>query len=1033
MTAFAIDRPRVTIAAVVLLVFGGSHAYLALPRDEDPGFTVRQAMVVTHWPGASPVRIEQLVTDPLEKAIQEIPELDFVESESRTGVSAITVHVQVAYTDLRPVWDNLRRKVERAALTLPEGVLGPFVDDEFGDVFGIVIGLTGEGLSYRELKDIADEVRDELLHLDDVAKVVIHGAQEERIFVEYAHGRLAELGLSPLQLRAMLEAQNIVIPGGNIRVDDRRIALEPTGNFASLEDLRRTVIHVPGRPELLYLGDVAEVRRGYADPPGQLVHASGERALALAVSMRSGGNILALGGAVRETLARLEAHYPIGVEFSEIQFQPEAVRAKVNSFLWNLAQAVTLVALVMLLFLGPRTGLIVATLVPLVMLAAFLLMHLLGIGINQVSLAALIIALGMLVDNGIVVAESALVQMRAGKAARAAAIDSARELRWPLLTASLCTTAAFLPFFLAASEAGEYTGALFSVVAITLLSSWVLALTVIPAWCTLFLRVRPEARETSYGTRPYRAYRAVLLFLLRRPRRTAAAAASLLALAVLGLGLVPDMFFPPNERETFTVELELPPGTAIEETVAAAGRSEALLRERYAAGLFDAPAHPGAGITNWGAFIGAGAPRFILTYAPAAPNPEYAIFVVNASDRAVIDALAPRIAADLSDMLPGTAVTAKPLELGPPVGKPLQIRVSGRDEETLFRYVAAVRELLEASPYARDIDDDWGPRTMKLLVTIDQPRARRAGVTSQDIALSLQTHLSGFATTEFREGSTLIPVVMRSAGAARDDIGKLESIQVFAQQTGQTAPLRQVADISPEWQSAKVLRRDRLKTVTLEADLAHGVTIRQAVAGLRPELDALQARWPLGYAYAFGGEHEESRKAQQSIYDQLPLAGLVIVLLLILQFNSYRRPLIVLLIVPMGLIGVTAGLLAVPGMYFGFMTLLGVVALSGIVINNVVVLLDRIRIEQEEMGRAPDQAVVHAAQQRLRPIFLTTATTAIGLLPLYRGGGPLFEPMAVAIIFGLLFATLLTLGLAPVLYALFFRVRFADFVYRGTP
>jgi multidrug efflux pump subunit AcrB len=1030
MTRFAITRQRVTIAAVVFIMAAGLQSYFSVSRDEDPGFTIRQALVLTYWPGASPERVENLITDPLEKAIQEIPELDYLKSESKTGLSVLYVNIKVQYFDLQPIWDLLRRKTDRAARTLPEGVIGPFVNDEFGDVFGIVLGLRGEGFDYRELKDVADDVRDRLLFLPDAAKVEIHGAQEERIFVEYNNARLAELGLSPLLLRSMLEAQNIVIPGGEIRLDAERITLEPTGNFESVDDLKRTVLSTPMTGELFFLEDVAHIFRGYVDPPSSVVHSNGETALALAVSMRKGGNILELGAQVKACILELNEHYPIGIDFDIIQFQPEAVDSKVQSFVVNLLEAMGLVALVMLIFLGLRTGLVVATLVPMVVLLTFTFIELLDIGINQVSLAALIIALGMLVDNGIVISESILVQMQGGKDVKEAAIDSARELRWPLLTASLATSSAFLPFYLAESEAGEYTGSLFTVVSITLLSSWCLALTVIPVLCVLFLK--PKKRDFAlYESRFYRLYRRILITLLRHRAPMLAVIILLFVAAVYGFSYVPKMFFPPNERPSFLVELYLPTGTAIEETLQVTQQVEDLLDRKYRAAHFRGGESGTEGVVSWGAFIGAGAPRFLLTYTPSPPTPEYAILVVNASTRAVIDEIVPLLEEEIAEQSPNVKPRVRPLELGPPVGYAIQIRISGQDPDRLFQIVDSVKLLLQETPGTKNIDDDWGSRTKKLLVHIDQPRARRAGVTSQDIALSLQTHLSGFGTTEYREGDTLIPVVLRAEGADREDIGKLESINVYVQRTGQSVPLKQVADIELVWQPAKILRRDRMKTVTVQADLAEGLTPSETLKALTPALEELRSGWELGYGYAFGGEVEESAESQQSIVEKLPLSGLVIVLLLVLMFDSYRRPIIILITIPLAMIGVSVGLLVVPNMYFGFMTLLGIVSLSGIVINNAVVLLDRIRIEEEELGRERRDAIVHAAQQRLRPIFLTTATTVMGLVPLYLGGGPMFQPMAVTIMFGLLFATLLTLGVVPVLYSIFFRASFKGYIYAG--
>ena len=1022
LTRAAIEKNRITAVALLLVLAGGLSAYRGLSRAEDPGFTIRAAQVLTRFPGASPERIERLITDPIEEAIQELPEIDFIASTSKTGVSIVMVNVREEFDDMRPIWDDLRRKVERAAPDLPAGVIGPQVNDEFGDVFGIVVTLTGDGYSYAELKQVADEVRDELLRVSDVAKVDIYGAQNERIFVDYDNARLAELGLSPLQLRSILDSANIIIPGGSIRTGVERIALEPTGNFESVADLRRTVVTLPGRPEIVFLEDLAAISRGYVDPPASRVYASGAPALALGIAMRDGGNMITLGEGVAQEIDRLQAIYPIGVDFDVVAFQPEIVERKVREFMVNLAQAVAIVLAVMLLFLGPRTGLVVASLVPMAMITALLVMSWLDIGLDQMSLAALIIALGMLVDNAIVMAESIMVQIGAGRRPVEAAVGSARELRVPLLISSLTTAAAFLPISLAQSTTGEYTAPLFKVITIALLSSWLLALTMTPLLCVLFLKVRPVAAGERFAGRFYRAYRGLLVGCLRRPALTLAAVAGVFLLAMQGFRIIPNIFFPPSDKAIFTATYELPAGTSIERTMEVVETVDRFIDAELRAGA-------GEGVTNWATFVGNGGPRFYLAHNPEPANPQFAFALLNATSRAVITTeLIPRIAAFCQERFPELDVKLNPLQLGPPVSAPVQVRLSGRDPDRLFDLVDAVTAELRSMPGAATVTDDWGMRSKKLVVAVDQPRARRAGVTSQDVAISLQTALSGFETTQYREGETIIPVTLRSTLASRTDVTKLDSLNVYAQATGAAVPLLQVADASVVWEPSNIRRRNRLKTVTVSSQLAPGVIASDVVARLRPWLDGERAAWPPGYRYEFGGEEETSVRANQSIAEQLPVAGLIILLLLIGQFNSIRRTAIIVLTIPLGLIGVVAGLLLAQS-YVGFMTLLGIIALAGIIINNAIVLIDRIRIEIDDNGLDPPRAIVEAAQGRFRPILLTTATTVAGLLPLWFGGGPMWEPMAIAIIFGLLGATVLTLGVVPILYSLFFRVRFDGFSY----
>ena len=1025
VTRLAIERNRVTLVALIVILLAGLSTYFEMPRAEDPDFIIRTALVTAYFPGASPERVEQLVTDKLEKSIQEMPELDFISSESKTGAAILFVNMKESYTEMRPIWDRLRRKVEKAVPDLPDGLIGPFVDDEFGDVFGTIILLTGEGYTYAELKQVADEVRDELLLIEEVAKVDVHGTQEERIFVEYNHARLAELGLSPVQLQQILASRNIIIPGGEVRTADEQIALEPSGNFESVEDLRRTIVKLPQRPEVIYLEDLAKVERGYIDPPARKMRTAGQACLGLAVSMRTGGNILNLGRQVKTTIDRVRNHYPIGIEFDYVQFQADNVDKKIKDFTRNLVQAVGIVILVMLLTLGIRTGLVVGSLIPMAIFMSLLVMGFLDIGLNQMSLASLIIALGMLVDNAIVMSESILVQMAGGKKPIEAAVGSASELAFPLLTSSLTTAAAFLPIYLAESATGEYTAPLFKVVTITLLCSWVLALTMIPMLCVMFLKVKKKVGQESFDTPFYRWYRGVLVSALKHRIGTLAVVAAVFFVTMQGFMLVPAIFFPPNDRPTLTVELRMPIGTPIERTEAVAVKVEQFIDEN----LKISEERP-EGVMNWAAFIGQGAPRFILSFNPEMAAPEYAILLVNTSSREVVDVMIPKLQRFCFDNFPDLQATVKPLPIGPPVNKPVEIRISGRDADGVFDIVDSVKEKLGTIPGTFGIDDNWGARTKKLLVRINQPRARRAGVTNQDIAISLQTMLSGIETTQYREDDKVIPVTLRSTLTDRGDLSKLESLNVFAQTTGLSVPLKQVADVEVAWQPAKILRRNRLKTVTVHAELTPGVTAAWVNGQLRPWLEEEKKSWGLGYAYAFGGETEASESANESIAEKLPVAGLIIILLLVGQFNSLRKALIILITIPLGIIGVVVGLLVAKS-YFGFMTLLGIISLAGIVINNAIVLLDRIRIEIEENGLEPAHAIIQSAQRRLRPILLTTCTTVCGLVPLWIGGGPMWEPMAISIIFGLLFATTLTLGVVPVLYSIFFRVKFGDFRYAG--
>ena len=1024
LTAQAIRNDRVTLLAVAVVILAGLGALNTIPRAEDPGFTIRTALVTTYLPGASPERVESLVTDTVEEKVQEIPELDFVSSESRTGVSLVFVNVKESENEMRPIWDDLRRKMEAVSGDLPAEVIGPIVDDDFGDVFPVMLTITGDDFSFAELKTMADDVRDELLHLDQVAQVEIYGDQPERVFVEYDVARLAEVGLSPGQLSQILSAQNIIISGGTVTAFGEDITLEPTGNFESLDDVRRTVVPLPSGRGVVYLGDLVTVRRGTVDPPNAWLHSTGRRALGLSIAAPEGtGNVSVLGEQVRGLLPHLRAAYPVGVEFDLVIFQPDFIDAQVDGFVSNLLQAIGIVLLVMLASLGLRTGLVVSTLIPTAMLATLVFMHVFGIGLDQISIAALIIALGMLVDNAIVMSESILVQRNEGKGAFEAAVDSANELKIPLLTSSLTTSAAFLPIFLAESSIGEYTGALFKVVTIALLSSWALSLTMMPLLCKIFLRPKSaDGVTTDFDTPFYRRYRAALLAGVRRPGLTLVGVIVIFAVALYGLGFVPSVFMPKSDSARLLADLSYPLGTSIETTESMVFAVENHLRENYMADPADG--EQVEGFLSWSAYVGnRGGPRYRLAFEPAKAGSEHVQMILTATDRAFIDRVIPELQDWMDARFPAVTHSWDAEAMGPPADAPVAVRLSGPETEPLFLRVEAVKERLRSIPGAFNVEDDWGARTKKLRVVIDQARARRAGASSEDVAISLRSGLSGIETTEYRASDDIIPIVLRSEAADRQDLGKIENMDVFVQSTGASIPLSQIARIEVAWEPSRILRRDRYKTVTVSADLVAGVGALDVAQEVASWLEEEAADWPRGYEWSLGGESEASDEANQSLVDKMPIAGFVILLLLVSQFNSLRRTAIVLATIPLGLIGVTVGLL-LTGEVFSFMALLGVISLAGIIINNAIVLLDRIRIEIEENGRTPAEAVIESAQRRLRPILVTTATTCGGLLPLWFFGGPMWAPMAVSILFGLLFATALTLGVVPVLYAVLFRVRY---------
>ncbi len=1020
LTAFALKNRQFTLLAIVAMFLAGVFSYTVIPQAQDPGFPIRSAQVTTHFPGASPQRVEELVTDRIEKAIQEMPELDSVNSQSKAGVSIITVDIKDSYKELRPVWDNLRRKVEGVQSSLPEDVQPSIINDEFGDVYGIVISLVADGFSYAELKEVADEVRDELLRLPLAAKVDIYGAQQEQVFLEYNNSQLNKLGLSPAYLADFLANKNIILSGGEFRTEHEIINIEPSGNLESIAALRRTYVPLPGTHEVLPLGNIATIKRGYIDPPKSIVHSNGKEALTLAIAMIDGGNIVQLGEQATTLLNDLQEVYPWGVSFDIVAFQPELVKKTVSTFMDNLLQAILVVSAVMLLTLGLRTGLVVASLIPITIATSVAVMYKLNIGLDQVSLAALMIALGMLVDNSIVMAESIMTRMEDGESPTDAALNAAGELKIPLLISSLTTAAAFLPIYLAESTTGEYTAPIFEVVTITLLASWVFSLTMIPLLCVLFIKVKPKQQQQSGGLMNTieRRYRKLLVGLLQFRYISMASIIAVFFLALHSFSYIPIIFFPPSEDPTFKMDIELPIGTPIDRTEAVIADIEVFLQTLRV----DAQAEDAVdGLTSWNVFIGNGGPRYVLSHTSNPASPNYAFFILNTSSGLVIDELITTLDDYLFEHHPDANFTIRKLANGAAISNPIEVRVSGRDQEQLYKLASSIKQQLAETNGVKGITDDWGRQTKKLIVDIDEAQAQRLGVSNADIARTLQASTSGLQIAEYREGEDIIPIIMTAETQRQNKLELPTSVNILTDEQ-ESHPMAQIVNTSIEWQPAIIYRRDRMKTITIAASLEAGVTAAEINRLLTPWLTEQQSTWPSGYRWELGGEAETSGEANASIFEQLPVAVVIIVLLLMGQFNCIRKTSIILLTIPLGLIGVAFGL-NIAGSYMGFMTLLGIISLAGIVINNAIVLIDRIQIEQDETGLAPYEAICTAAEKRLLPILLTTMTTVVGMIPLWMGGGVMWEPMAVAIIFGLMGATVLTLGVVPVLYAIFFQVK----------
>ena len=1029
LTKFSIHRNRVVLSILVIVIVLGAFTYKSLSRDSMPPYTIRVASIVSSFPGASPERVEELVTDKIEKVAQELPELKLVESTSRTGLSVVQVELRMEVTpeELQPVWDRLRRKLN-VIKGLPKNVKPVLKDDGLGEIFGIAIGLVSDGFSFTELKDYADEIRNDLIKLEDAAKVEINGDQEERVFVEFDNTRLKSYGLTANKLQSILSATNILSSGGEISVEDERIILEPTGNFNSLNDIKNTLISIGQNNQVVALNDITTVKKGYIDPPTQKVRINGKDAVSLHISLKEGANIIKLGEEVDILLNQWQEKLPIGLEAYRISSLDTYINLKISDFVNNLIQAIVIVLAVMLLFLGFRTGMVIASLIPLVTITTLLIMGFIDMGLNQITLAALIMALGMMVDNGIVVAESIIVKMEQGHDVKKAAIDSCSELIIPLLISTLTTSAAFLSFFMAASVMGDVMGPLFVVISIALLSSWLISLTVITLFCVIFLKVKKKDYHSKESfldkiiNTLKRHYKNLILLALNWKRTVLCGIVCLFFLSLYGFTFLAFLFFPDSDRNMITVDISLPEGTKIETTT-----NTVLAIEEFFQKELQVNEARKKGILDWTAFIGEGPSSYDLGYNADEANSNYAHILVNTSSFEVNGEIIKALDKFTYEAFPNADIKSSFLGSAG-ASAPIEIKVSGDDPDGLIEISNQIKSKLYQLSGTKNIKDDWGPKGKKFVIQIDQNKAQSAGVTNQDIATSLQTVLDGFRAGEYREGDKNIPIVMRGEHSDQQTLTSLESLNIYAQNSGKSVPFLQVASIIPQWQYTKIKRLDLERTVKVSSELTEDGNASQIIKKLIPWLQKQEQSWKGKYTFKLGGEAENTAENMGAVAKYLPLSAIIIVMLLIIQFNSFRKMTMIVCTIPLGVIGMVLGLL-IFGTPFGFMAFLGVISLAGIVINNAIVLIDRIEIEINELDRSPQDAVIAACLQRFRPILLATFTTVLGLIPLYLGGGAIWEPMAVTIMVGLLFGTVITLLFIPSFYSVLYKVNYKGYAF----
>jgi multidrug efflux pump len=1010
LSEWAITHQALVLFMILLLGAAGVYSYLSLGRAEDPSFTIKTMVVNVAWPGATATEMQTQVADKIEKKLQELAYIDRIESYSQPGVSFIQVFLidQTPPAKVKELWYQVRKKVGDIKGELPSGVNGPYFNDEYGDVYSNIYMLSGEGLSFADLKARAEDLRQRLLRVPNVNKVDLIGEQPQKIFIELSHEKLAMLGITPQQIFDGVAKQNAVTSGGSVDTSADRINLRVTGAFSGVEAIAAVPVQVDGR--IFRLGDIATVKRGYQDPPSFIVREGGKPALGIGVSMQDGANLIKLGDDLKAAMAAITAELPVGLEVTQIADQPTIVEHSVSEFVETFVEALGIVLLVSFLSLGWRAGIVVALSVPLVLAIVLTIMYAAGIDLHRITLGALIIALGLLVDDAIITIEMMVVKMEQGFERGRAATFAWTSTAFPMLTGTLVTAAGFLPVGFAKSSAGEYAGGIFWIVGLALIASWIVAVLFTPY---LGLKLLPDLAKPGahknpdaiYDTRVYRALRGVIEAALRWRRTVVGVTVLMFVTAIAGFGLVQQQFFPTSTRTELFFELRLPEGTAIGVTDAATRQAEQML-----AGDPD--------IVTYTSYVGQGSPRFWLGLNPVLPNPNFAQVVIVTRDLAARERVKARLERALAaGALPEARTRVDRFNFGPPVGFPVQFRIVGPDPMKVRTIADQVRAVMAQNPKVIDPHLNWGEQVKSIRLEVDQDRARALGLTPQDVSQTLQTLLSGYTVTQFREGIESIDVVARAVPSERLALDRLGGLTITTT-NGVAVPLSQVARLNYEYEEPILWRRNRDIVLTARGDIVDNVQAPDVTSEILPKLQPIKDVLPYGYRIETGGSIEESVKANSALAAVFPIMGVSMLALLMIQLQSFSRLALVFVTAPLGLIGATGALL-LSNRPFGFVALLGLIALAGMIMRNTVILVDQID-RDIAAGRGRYRAVVDATVRRARPVALTALAAILGMIPL--AGSLFWGPMAITIMGGLFIATVLTVLVVPALYAMWFRV-----------
>jgi multidrug efflux pump len=1001
LSEWALNHRSLVAYVMIVAVIAGAVSYSRLGRSEDPSFIIKTMVVQASWPGATVEETLKQVTERLERTLEETPHLDFLRSFTRAGVTTIFVNLQGSATakQVSDTWYQVRKNVGDMRHTLPAGVVGPGFNDDFGDTFGIIYGFTSDGFTHRELRDYVEDIRSRLLLVPDVSKIELLGAQDERIFVEFSMKELASLGIDRSALISALQAQNVIRPSGTIQTGREDLSIRVSGAFQSEQDVANINFVVGGR--MLRLSDIAQVRRAYADPPQPQFRVNGEPAIGLAIAMRDGGDILALGKNLKRAMAKITADLPIGIEPKLVADQAVTVEAAISEFMTSLLQAIGIILVVSFISLGVRPGLIIALSIPLTLAIVFPVMKMAGIDMQRISLGALIIALALLVDDAMTTTDATLNRLAQGDSKVEAASFAFRTYAFAMLAGTLVTIAGFVPVGFAASSAGEYTFSLFAVVSIALIVSWFVAVIFAPLLGVIILKP-PKAGNAAPG-RVFRLYRGFLTFALRAKWLTIALSLALFAGSILALPLIPRQFFPSSDRPELLADLSLPQNASIYASETAAQKFDAFLK-----GDPD--------VASWSTYVGRGAIRFYLPLDVQLPNAFFSQAVIVAKDVPARERLREKLIKFLANEFPSAITRISPLELGPPVGWPVQYRVSGPDIGKVREIAFNLARIIASNPKIGDVAYDWIEPARQVRIRVDQDEARLLGLSSQALGTVLNTVLTGTSVTQVRDDIYLVDVVVRATDEQRVSLSTLRSLQVPVP-GGRTVPLSQFATFEYEQVQPLVWRRDRVPTLTVLADIVPGTLPETVVTAVSPSVETLTKTLPESYNIVVGGTVEESKKSQASVVAVVPTMLLIMFTILMVQLQSFHRLFLVLSVAPLGLIGVVAALLT-SGRPLGFVAILGILALVGMITKNAVILIGQIDAEREQ-GKSVWNAAVDASSSRFRPIMLTAVSTVLGMIPI--APTVFWGPMAFAIMGGLLVATILTLIFLPTLYVVWFR------------